>query len=480
VLDMLLVFISWYQFIIFAYFILINGTCSFFTLVSLKDIRRYSLTVTAQNIKNIISGSFYRPLSIVVPAYNERETIAASLKSLLGLHFPEFEVIVVNDGSTDTTLQELKEHFRLVKIDKPIALKLDHRPLRGIYISLDYPHLLVLDKENGGKADALNAGINASKFPLFCCVDADSLLDNDALLKAVRPFIEDREVIATGGIVRVVNGCTVEDGNVISVRAPKKAIECFQAVEYVRTFLSGRTAWNSFDSLLIISGAFSIFRKDLLMAVNGYRHTVGEDMDLVLRLHKHCRDHKIRYKIIFVPDPVCWTQVPADFNSLTKQRNRWQRGLIESLWFNRKMFLNPKYGTVGLFGYPYFIFVEALSPIVEFLGYFLFVVFYLTGYLDLDFALLFFMLAILWGAWINLGSILLDNLIYMRYQRLTDILKLCLFGLIEFIGPRQLILTERLLATFQFWKKGWGKPKRQAISSKPAEETEGRQPKEVA
>lgn len=460
------IFLSVFQFIILLYFILINGIYTFFTIISLKDIRFYSNTVTIQSIKNLLSGIFYRPLSIIVPAYNEEGTIVATVRSLMALHYPEFEVIIVNDGSEDATLEKLLSEFRLVKIEMTIRFILSHKQVRGTYISLDYPHLLVIDKENGGKADALNAGINASKFPLFCSIDADSLLEDDALLKVARLFVEDREVIATGGIVRVLNGCAIEDGIVTEVRAPKKHIECFQAVEYTRGFLSGRTSWNFFGSLLIISGAFGMFRKDTVMAVNGYRHnTVGEDMDLVIRLHRHCKDNKIKYKIIFVPDPVCWTQVPSDMTSLLKQRNRWHRGLIDSLWFNRAMFFNPKYGTVGLIGYPYFVFVEAVGPIVEFTGYISFIIFYLFGLISREFAFLFFVFAILWGMWINFGSILLDNLIYRRYKGIKDILKLCLFGLMEFFGYRQIIVMERLLATSQFWKKEWGKPKRQEIKS---------------
>jgi len=464
-LEALNIFLLGFQVIILLYFISINGIYTFFTLISLKDIRIHTAIVTSQNIKNILSGIFYKPLSIIVPAYNEEKTIVTNIRSLLALHYPEFEVIVVNDGSSDATISKMTEEFRLVAVDKPIRIILDHRPITGYYISLDYPQLIVIDKENGGKADALNAGINASNFPLFCCIDADSLLENDALLRASRLFVEDREVIATGGIVRVLNGCRVEEGTVTEVSAPARPIECFQAVEYVRGFLSGRTAWNFFGSLLIISGAFGIFRKDMVLAVKGYRHTVGEDMDLVVRLHRHCKSNGIRYKIIFVPDPVCWTQVPGDVESLLKQRNRWHRGLIDSLWFNRGMFLNPQFGIVGLFGYPYFLFVEALGPMVEFVGYVGFILFYLFGVISREFALLFFVFAILWGMWINLGSILLDNLAYRRYKGVRDILKLCFYGLFEFAGYRQLIVMERLLATFQFWKKSWDKPKRQEIKS---------------
>jgi cellulose synthase/poly-beta-1,6-N-acetylglucosamine synthase-like glycosyltransferase len=462
-LESLALFLLVFQIVILIYFIAVNGTYTFFTILSLRDLKRHSLTVTYHNVKTILSGVFYRPLSIIVPAYNEEDTIVASVRSLLALHYPEFEVLVVSDGSKDNTLLKLISEFRLVRTDKPIRLVNSHEPIIGVFVSLDYPNLVVIDKKNGGKADALNAGINASSYPIFCCIDADSLLENEALLRAARLFVEDREVIATGGIVRVLNGCRVEAGVVSELRAPERALECIQAVEYTRGFLSGRTAWNFFGSLLIISGAFGLFRKDLVMAVKGYRHTVGEDMDLVVRLHRHCRENDIPYKIVFVPDPVCFTQVPTDLKSLLIQRNRWHRGLIDSLLHSRKMFMNPAYGLVGLLGYPYFVFVEALGPLVEFTGYVGVVLFWMFGLLSIEFALLFFTVAVLWGMWINIGSILLDNILYKRYRSLSDILKLCGYSFVEMLGYRQLIAVERLIATFQFWKKGWGKPKRQEI-----------------
>jgi len=459
------------QLIVFLYFIVVNGTYTILTIISLKDIRTHLSTISSRSIRNILSSVFYRPLSIIVPAYNEKENIVTTVQSLLSLTYPEYEVVVVNDGSTDTTLEELVRHFRLVRIEKPVSIVLRHEPIEDIYISLDYEKLTVVSKKNGGKSDSLNAGINVSRFPLFCSIDADSLLENDALMRAARLFVEDREVVATGGIVRVLNGCTMKDGVVTEVHAPKKALECFQAVEYTRSFLSGRTSWNSFDSLLVISGAFGIFRKDMVMAIDGYRKTVGEDMDIVVRLHKHCRRNKIRYKVVFVPDPVCWTQVPSDLVSLLMQRNRWHRGLIDSLWKSKNMFCNPKYGKVGFVGYPYFLFIEAFGPTIEFLGYCLFIILFFLGWISREFVILFFFLAIIWGMWLNLGSIILDNMIYRRYDRVKDLLKLCLFGLLEYLGYRQLIVVERFIATILFWKKDWGKPKRQEIKNETAERT---------
>jgi cellulose synthase/poly-beta-1,6-N-acetylglucosamine synthase-like glycosyltransferase len=464
-------FLLSFQYIVLVYFVIANGTYTLFTILSLKDITKYASIVTHHNIKNLMTGTFYKPLTIIVPAYNEEATISSNITSLLSLQYPEYEIVVVNDGSTDRTMDKLISRFRLVTSDKVVPLKLQHEQIHQVFLSLDYPNLFVIDKENGGKADALNAGINASSYPIFCSIDADSLLEKEALLRSARLFVEDKKIIATGGIVRVLNGSKIENGVVTEIRAPGKALECFQAVEYIKGFLCGRTAWNYFGSVLIISGAFGIFRKDIVLAINGYRHTVGEDMDLVVRLHKYCREQKIPYNIVFVPDPICFTQVPTDFKSLLDQRNRWHRGLVDSLLYSKKMFLNPAYGSVGIFGYLYFGLLEGLGPIIEFLGYFGFILFFLFGNVNSDFALLFFVVAILWGMWINIGSVLLDDILYKRYKNMKDLLKLCLFGFLEMLGYRQLITIERMIATFMFWKKNWGKAKRHKIRINEKHET---------
>ncbi len=461
--DFVIYIVMAVEIIIFIYFICLNGSYTILTFLSLINIRGQLAVASRQYIDELSTGVFYRPISVLVPASNEEKTIIPSLSNLLLLNFPEYEIIVINDGSSDETLPLVIEHFDMVEIDRPLSIKLRHEPIRGQYVSRNNPNLFIIDKENGGKSDALNAGINASRYPLFCSMDADSLLENDALLRASKLFVEDREVVATGGIIRVLNGSTVKNGKITEVKSPKRLIECFQSVEYIRGFLTGRTSWNVFNSLLIISGAFGIFRKDMIQAIGGYRKTVGEDMDLVVRLHRHCNREKIPYKIIFIPDPVCWTQVPSDYRSLLKQRNRWHRGLIDSLRFSRGMAFNPRYGKVGLIGIPYFLLIEAFGPSLEFAGYFTFVIFFFFGYISRDFALLFLLISVLWGTWLNIGSILLDNLIYRRYHSIRDLLKLSFFGLIEFFGYRQLIVVERLIATFTFWKTEWGKAHRQEI-----------------
>lgn len=451
------------QLLLFVYYIFVNCYYSFSCTVALLDIRGQLAVASRQHIRNLVTGVYYRPISILVPAYNEEATIVTSIRFSIALRYPEFELVVVNDGSTDSTLEVLREEFRLVQIEKPIKIVLKHEQIRGVYVSLDYPQLLVVDKENGGKADALNAGINASQFPLICSVDADSLLEEDALMRAAKLFVEDREVVASGGIIRVLNGCTVVNGKVTEVRAPTRLIERLQSVEYLRGFLVGRTSWNWSNSILIISGAFGIFRKDILLGIGGYRKTVGEDMDIVIRMHRYCVDRTMPCKVVFVPDPVCWTQVPSDYRSLLQQRNRWHRGLIDSLWHNRGMMFNPKYGAVGMLAFPYFIIAEALGPLIEFFGYASFVVLFLLGQLNRDYALMFLLLAVVWGMSLNIGAILLDNLIYRRYKGLSDLLKISFCGFLECLGYRQLLVVERLFATFMMFQRHWGKAEREEI-----------------
>lgn len=449
---------------LFIYFIFINMTYTMFIFVTLKYMYDSIFTFDKVGDKALFSDDSYTPISIVVPAYNESLTIVANVKSLLSLNYPEFEIIVVNDGSTDKTYETVKNAFNLVKLETPLNLKLKHQPINGLYISPDYPNLIFVDKVNGGKADALNAGINISNYPIFCSIDADSLLENDSLLRGIRTIIEDKEVVAVGGIIRVLNGCDIEEGVVTNINKPTRVIEALQTVEYIRGFLPGRTAWNMFgQSLLIISGAFGLFKKDIVLEMNGFRETVGEDMDLILRMHKKCREDKRKYKVLFIPAPVCYTQVPCDLSSLLKQRNRWHRGLIESLFHNRAMFFNPKYGVIGCLAIPYFLLIEVLGPIIEFFGYITVILFFLLGYLSLEFAIMFFVVAILWSICINIGSVLLDNLFFKTYKNLKNVLLMCFFSILEMFGYRQLMVMERVFATLDFRQKGWNHLQRNEI-----------------
>lgn len=451
------------QIIYLTYLIVTNLSMTVFIGISLKRLIEYFYSDSDILANKIISSNNYQPVSILVPAYNEEHTIVSSITSLLRLHFPEYEVIVLNDGSSDKTLQKLIDTFELVPDDIQIDLSIKHELIKQIYKSRMYDNLIVVDKENGGKADGLNAGINISKYPLFCCVDADSILEYDSILKTILLFGEDQNVIAAGGMVGILNGSIVENSKVIERKVPTKQIEAFQIIEYNRGFLAGRTAWEQMNALLIISGAFGIFSKDIVKKIGGYRHTIGEDFDMVLRMIKYCFDNNINHSVRFVPDIACWTQAPSDYTSLLKQRNRWHRGLMETLYHNRKMIYNPKYKIIGLLAIPYFIFIEALSPLITFIGIVSILILYIYNIINKDAIIAFFLLEFAWGIIINIGSVSLDFFTKHRIKNIFDIYKLLLLSFLEPFYYRPLIKAENLLASFNFLNTSWGKIKRKSI-----------------
>ena len=463
-----------YQVLILLYFLFLNGTYTAISAYAFVFIKRSARATPDQDqLDDLVTLSNLRPVSVIVPAYNEGLNIVATVRNLARLRYPEYEVLVVNDGSSDDTLEALRQAFELVPVDRPPKRLLSTEPVRQVLRSLKLPHVWVVDKDNGGKADALNAGLLYSSYPLFCAVDADSLLEDDALLRMAHQFLLDRSLVAAGGAVRAINGCVVEDARITEVRAPRGVLANIQVAEYLRGFMAGRTAFAALDSLLIISGAFGVFRKDLVLAIGGFRKTVGEDMDLVLRLHRHCVEHELPYRVRYVPEPVCWTQVPDDLGSLLRQRNRWQRGLVDCIWHNRAMLFNPRFGKAGMLGMPYFLLVELLGPLIEFLGYFGFVVFLLFEMVNPLYAELFFLVSIVWGMWLNASAVMLDNFALHRYGRIRDAYRIALLSSLEYFGYRQLVTVERLIGTFQVWRGHWGSPARRSFQEREHEHEQG-------
>jgi len=454
--------------LIIVYFLLVNGTYLLHNLIALGAIRRYNFTRAITDYERPFYSTFYKPVSIIVPAFNEEKTIVETVRSVLSLRYPEFEVVVVNDGSSDGTLESIKMAFALWETDETFDYDIPCEEIRAVYRSDEHPNLKVVDKENGGKGDALNAGVNVSSFPLFCNIDADSVIDAWSLLQIVKPFVEDHRVQAAGGVVRVANECDIEGGEVRDIRLSRKWLVRFQTVEYLRAFLFGRLGWSSLQTLMIISGAFGIFRRSAVVEVGGYRtDTVGEDMELVLRMHRMMCSRGKDYRFTFLADPVCWTQVPEDLASLSRQRRRWQRGLGESLAMNRGMMLNPRYKWVGMLGFPFFFLFELLSPVIELTGYLIFVVSLILGALNLPFVIAFLVSAILLGILLSVSSIFLEEISFHKYPRLRDVLTLCGFAVLENFGYRQLTAWWRLrgLIELLFRRRGWGKAKRRHFKS---------------
>jgi cellulose synthase/poly-beta-1,6-N-acetylglucosamine synthase-like glycosyltransferase len=414
----------------------------------------------------LLNSPLLPEVSIIVPAYNEALTIAQSVRSLLNLNYPHHEVIVVNDGSKDATLEVLIEQFHLYKSTCRSGAALT-QPVRALYRSRDPIRLTVVDKENGGKADALNAGLNVARSPLVSAVDSDSLMEDDALLHIVEPFVENPgKVLACGGIIRVVNGCTVEHGRITRISTPRRLLPLFQTLEYLRAFLGGRVAFSFLNSLLLISGAFGVFDREALLEVGGFStDTVGEDLEMVVRLHRRWREKKAPYCIAFVPEPVCWTEVPESWTMLHRQRNRWQRGTVETMLAHERMVFSPAFGGVGLFAMPYFVIFEMFGPGAELGGYLLTVAGLLSGMASWQTAGIFFVVSVLFGILLSMSAVVLEEFTMRRYPSVFDLGRLLGASVLENFGYRQLLTLWRVQGVWDALrgKKGWGAMERRGF-----------------
>jgi cellulose synthase/poly-beta-1,6-N-acetylglucosamine synthase-like glycosyltransferase len=454
------------------YFALLAVSYLLVTLGSAIQVRRYFHRRSAAALQRTLRSHMSPPVTICVSAYNEAETIVDSIRAMLTLQYPNYEVALTNDGSKDATLERLIEGFGLRRVDQPIRPGIATAPIRGVYRSRQHPNLIVLDKENGGRSDGLNAAVNAASSPLICCVDADSILEQDGLLAAVRPFVERPEVtIAAGGIIRVANGCRIDQGHVTRVGLPRQPLAMLQTVEYLRAFLAARTGWSMLNGLLIISGAFGMFRRTRVIEVGGFASdSIGEDFELCVRLHRRAREERRPYRLEFVPDPVCWTEVPERLRELGGQRNRWHRGLLDTLWRHRRMIANPRYGAVGLLSLPFFVTFEFLGAFVEVFGYLSLVVSLILGVVNVPFALTFLAVAILSGVLLSLAAVLLEDFAFRRYGRLPELLRLVAFSVAENFGYRQLMTGYRIRGVFAYLRgdQAWGEIRRIGFAQTPA------------
>ncbi|MEN1758853.1 glycosyltransferase [Anoxynatronum sibiricum] len=453
-----------YSMLLFGYFLLVNGL--YISLIGYSWQRLRTFVKIIQSDMTLVSG-YTKPISLLVPAYNEEATIIDNIQSLLNLDYPQYEVLVVNDGSSDDTLKQVIQHYKLRRIDVEINMAVPCNEIRGVYSSFELPELVLVDKVNGGKSDALNAGINVSRYPLFCAIDADSVIEKDALFRLVKPFLKYPETVAVGGIVRIANGCRIENGVVKQAAIPRKLIEKFQTVEYYRAFLTSRVGWQEMNALLIISGAFGLFSKSAVVDVGGYEKTIGEDMELTVRMHERYRREKKSYRVDFASDAVCWTQAPDNLKSLRIQRVRWHRGLADALIKHRVMLFNPKYGTVGMLAMPYFFFVELLGPVIEFIGYLVLALALYQGTYSMVMVYIFVM-AYLFGLFFSFSGIFFEEVAYRRYKWVSSVVTLFGISLLEQIVYRQLTVVWRVSSFFNYRKgsKQWGNIERRRFNEK--------------
>jgi cellulose synthase/poly-beta-1,6-N-acetylglucosamine synthase-like glycosyltransferase len=455
----------------FCYFIAFITVHTAVLILAALELARYTSRSNARDLRRLIRSPLAPPISVLVPGYNEAAGIADSVRSLLALEYPVFEVVVINDGSTDGTVDRLIDVFDLHEIRRPTPPFLPHRPVRAVYAPRSGLRLLLIDKENGGKADSLNAGINFASYPLVCAIDADSILEQDALAKTVMPFFEDpTRTIATGGLVRVANGCVVERGRMLEVRLPQSKLAMFQVVEYLRAFFGSRTGWSYLNGLLIVSGAFGLFRREAVIAAGGYRtDIVGEDIELVVRLHRTFRNAKQPYRIVYVADPVCWTEAPETTRSLHRQRRRWSRGSIETLLIHRGMMFNPRYRAVGLLALPALLMFEVLGAVIELSGYATALAAWLLGALAPASFALFLAFSVLYGMFLTLGSIALEDASFGRHSGWDDLGRVLLFAVGESLGYRQLGHLWRIEGFWQLIRKAdWGAMERKGFADPAA------------
>jgi cellulose synthase/poly-beta-1,6-N-acetylglucosamine synthase-like glycosyltransferase len=461
--------LGWYTAFILAFFFAINSYYLVLTVAGFWRTLRVFREVRRPDQRRLLRSPLTPPVTVLAPAFNEEANVVENVRSLLMLDYPLFEVVLVNDGSKDRTLGRLVDAFDLRRSARSFEHLLRCKPIRGIYESPIYPNLVVVDKENGGKADALNAGLNLSLYPIFCAIDADSILEPDALLRLVRPFIDAPGVtIAAGGVVRVANGSEIHGGRVHRVRLPRRPLPLIQIVEYLRAFLFGRMGWSTGNTLLVISGAFGLFEKRAAVAAGGYAtDSVGEDMELVVRMHRQRRERRQPYHIGFVPDPICWTEVPESLRVLRRQRTRWQRGLIDTLLRHRAMIGRPRYGMVGMISLPGFLMFEMLAPLVEMSGYLLLPVLWVFGRLSPSVTGTFFVLAIMYMVLVSAIAVLLEDIAFRRYASFGDLGRLLIAAVLENFGFRQLTVWWRVRAFWEYFRGdlSWGAMERRGVSA---------------
>ncbi|MGB5238544.1 MAG: glycosyltransferase [Flavobacteriaceae bacterium] len=424
------------------------------------------------DLSKVMASPLAPGITIIAPAFNEGLTIVENIRSLLSLQYVNYEVMVVNDGSKDDTLQKMIDAYDLVEVERDIDPNWPCKPIRGIYKSKhrSFSKLTVIDKENGGKSDALNTGIQLSEMKYVGCIDVDCLLLPDALLHVVKSFYQrtQKKVIAVGGVIRIANSCKISGGKLEEIRLPKNWLAKFQLLEYTRSFLLGRMAWGRIDSLLIISGAFGFFDREIALTVGGYdTGTVGEDMEIVFRMRRYMHERNIPYTVEYIPDPLCWTEVPESTKILVNQRDRWARGNLETLFTHKDMFFNPKFGRLGLLSYPYWFFYEWLSPLLEFFGFFTVILFYYLGIINWDFFIAITLAVYSFSVMFSFYAILWDIYSYNQYNKTRDILILMFCALIEPFTFHPLVVWSAVRGNYKKLFKvqsGWGSQVRKGFA----------------
>jgi cellulose synthase/poly-beta-1,6-N-acetylglucosamine synthase-like glycosyltransferase len=465
--------ILWFSNFVLGYSVLLLSLYLFIALFSIGETRRYMRKLSYTDYRVLASSDLAPSISLIAAVYNEGPTILQNVRSLLSLHYENLELIIVNDGSKDDTLEKLIADYQLeLYTNSGYTKKISCKQVRGVYKSKNpvYRKLLVLDKKNGGKADAMNAGINLAQNKYIVAIDGDCILEQDALLKMVKPFLEStsKPMIATGGVIRIANSCEVSGGRLSRIHLPSNLIARIQVLEYIRSFLLGRMAWSGINGLLIVSGAFGCFDRNVVIACGGYQTgSFGEDFELVMKMRRYMEEKRLPYKVQYIPEPLCWTEVPASFKILYRQRHRWARGLAQTLWKHRKTMFNPRYGILGVLSVPYFFLFEFLAPFVEFFGFIIFIILAFTGHVNWSyfFALLAFIFS--FAYLISFFGILMEVSTFNQYRERGDMRKMMAAAFLEPFFFHPFVVYAAIRGHFDLlWGrgKGWGEMSRKGFT----------------
>jgi cellulose synthase/poly-beta-1,6-N-acetylglucosamine synthase-like glycosyltransferase len=446
-------FFDYMNAIILVYFLVTNVMYTILMVFSLYTVTMHAQSAAHSSYADLLESPVTPPVALIVPAHNEEDAIVQTVMSLLEIQYPEKELVVVDDGSTDGTVQRLVDQFHLLKMDLIYRETAKCKAPTAFYFNPERPELIVLSKPNGGKADALNAGINMARSPYFCTVDADSIIEPQALLRLMAPVVESTvNTIVSGGVVRIANGCTLRNGRIVDVNLPKSWLERCQVVEYIRTFLFGRPGWNFLNATFICSGAFCLLHRETLLEAGGFStDTVTEDIDVIATLHRFCKKNKRTYRMVFTTDPICWTEAPHSVGMLARQRRRWQLGLMQTVMKHNDMIFSPRYGLMGLLSMPFHAYIEALGCVIESFGTFLIPFTFLVGAMPFSLFVLLMFLAFGYGTLLSVGSVLLEETTLRRYPKVKDVLNMVLFAMIENVGYRQMVTFFRAQGVIQYF-----------------------------
>ena len=464
---MILEVMRWVGYGILVYFIVMQTYMVLLGLLSGRALRRSHHLNRFGRVGEMLSSKTSPPVSLLIPAYNEEVGIVDAVRSMSIVGYPRFEIVIANDGSTDNTLKTLTEAFELERVHIPYRPDIETAAVRSIYRGRGTVDITVIDKENGGRADALNAAINTARYPYVLCTDADVILDANCLVSAMQRVVEDRErTIGVGGNIRPLNGSQVELGHLIKASVPKKMIPRMQVLEYVRTFLASRPAWSAMEALPLVSGAFGVWKKSALIDIGGFAAGhLGEDMDLTMRMHRHHIDNEIPYRIVYEPSAVIWTEVPTTTRILRLQRIRWHRGLMTAVKDFLPMTFNPRYGRVGMITWAAMFLFEYLAPIIEFAGWFIIPLAVYYGALNTATLGVMLLVAFGMGLMNSLVGLLLDET-YGYFNSPKDTSRLVVMALVENFGFRQLTLVWRIRAFFGGKKtRKWGNMERRGVAN---------------